>query len=284
MSHPLLTPEQIWQTVRDEAELRRVAEPTLTSFLHASILEHDSLGGALSHVLALKLDSVVMPAISLVRIFREAIMSSPELEEEVMFDLQAVRWRDPACRHYSTPLLFYRGFQALQTWRISNWCWRQQRHSLALFLQERISEVFNVDIHPAAQIGKGIMLDHGSGVVIGETAVIEDDVSIYQGVTLGWVGRHRGNRHPKVRRGALLAVNAVALGNIEIGEKARVAAGSVVLQPVSPGMTVAGVPAREVSGPHDKFWWEEVQEVSDLRFGEDGSGQTDGSDNSSTGE
>lgn len=248
----------IWQTVRSEAELRRAAEPALTSFFHTSLLEHENLAGALSHILALKLDSAAMPSVSMVRILRDAFFGDAKLEDLVLADLEAVRQRDPACRYYSTPLLFYKGFQALQTWRLANWYWSQQRHSLALFLQSRISDVFGVDIHPAASIGKGVMIDHATGVVIGETAVIEDDVSIYQGVTLGWNGRDRGVRHPRIRRGALISAGAQVLGHIEVGEKARIAAGAVVIADVAPGMTVAGVPAQEVSGPHSRFWWEEI--------------------------
>ena len=258
-SNPTISSSQIWKTVRAEAELRSEAEPSLTSFFHSSLLDHESFGGALSHILARKLDSTAMPAITMVRIFREAMFHNPTLEMQVLADLEAVRQRDPACRYYSNPLLFYKGFQALQAWRIGNWCWLRQRHSLALFLQGRISEVFSVDIHPAARIGQGVMIDHADGVVVGETAVIEDDVSIYQDVTLGWNGRDSGDRHPKIRRGALLAAGCKVLGNIEVGEGARVAAGAIVIEPVKAGMTVAGVPAREVSGPHKHFWWEDVQ-------------------------
>lgn len=246
----------IWERVRVEAELRRDAEPALTSFFHTSLLEHDSLSSALSYILALQLGSAAMPAISMKRIFEEAFADSPEMEAAVMADLEGVCQRDPACRYYSTPILFYKGFQALQAWRVSHWAWSNSRHSLALFLQSRISEVYGIDIHPAAQIGHGVMIDHASAVVIGETSIIEEDVSIYQGVTLGWNGKDSGKRHPHIARGALLSAGSQVLGNIRIGEYARVAAGCVVLESVEDGMTVAGVPAKIVSGPSKVPWWQ----------------------------
>lgn len=248
----------IWEQIRDEARLRSAAEPALSSFFHTSLLDHHNLGAAMSRILSLKLDSGAMPAINVQWVLQEAYAAEPALEAQAMRDLQAVKERDPACRYYSTPMLFYKGFQGLQAWRISNWCWGCERHSLALFLQSRISEVFGVDIHPAAQIGGGIMLDHATGIVIGETAVLGDDISIYHDVTLGWNGRDRGDRHPKVGNGVLLATGTKLLGNINIGEYARIAAGSIVLHSVKPRMTVAGVPAVEVSGPHVKPWWEET--------------------------
>lgn len=159
-------------------------------------------------------------------------------------DIQAVNERDSACCSLVTPLLYFKGFHALQAYRIAHWLWRQGRKPLALFLQNRISSVFAVDIHPAARIGKGIMFDHATGIVIGETAVVEDNVSIMQSVTLGGTGKEAGDRHPKVRKGVLISAGAKILGNIEVGECAKVGAGSVVLKDVPPRSTVAGVPAR----------------------------------------
>lgn len=245
----------IWQQICKEAKLRSEAEPALTSFFHTSLLDHPDLGQALSHILSLKLGGEALPAINMQRIFTEAYASQLELSRHSMRDLQAFGERDPACRYYSTPLLFYKGYQGLQAWRIGHWCWQNERHSLALYLQSRISEVFGLDIHPAAEIGSGVMLDHATAIVIGETAALGNDVSVYHGVTLGWNGRDRHDRHPKIGNGVLLAAGSQLLGNIAVGEYSRVAAGSVVLDEVRPRMTVAGVPAREVSGPHYEPWW-----------------------------
>ena len=180
------------------------------------------------------------------RVMKEAINSSKDMISDIANDLIATKERDPACRYFSTPLLFYKGFRALQAHKVSHWLWTHDRHTLALFIQSRCSEVYGVDIHPAAQIGKGVMMDHGTGVVIGETTVIEDNVSIFQGVTLGGTGKESGDRHPKVREGVLLSAAVTILGNVEIGKNAKVAAGSVVLSDVKEGTTVAGVPAEEV--------------------------------------
>jgi serine O-acetyltransferase len=179
-------------------------------------------------------------------VIEQALADDPSISTAMRADLQAVSERDSACCSLVTPLLFFKGFHALQSYRIAHWLWQQGRNSLALFLQNRISSVFAVDIHPAARIGKGIMFDHATGIVIGETAVVEDNVSIMQSVTLGGTGKEAGDRHPKVRRGVLISAGAKILGNIEIGECAKVGAGSVVLKDVAPRTTVAGVPARVV--------------------------------------
>jgi serine O-acetyltransferase len=155
--------------------------------------------------------------------------------------------RDPACHSYLDAFLFYKGFHALECYRVAHWLWRQGREAMGLFLQSRISQLFSVDVHPAAKIGQGIMFDHGTGIVIGETAVVEDDVSIMQDVTLGGTGKESGDRHPKIRRGVLLSLGAKILGNIEVGEYSRVGAGSVVLKPIPPHCTAVGVPAKLVN-------------------------------------
>jgi serine O-acetyltransferase len=165
-------------------------------------------------------------------------------------DLTAVRDRDPACPDLLTPLLWFKGFQAVQIHRVAHWLWAHGRIHLARHLQSRSAEVFAIDIHPAARLGRGILIDHGTGVVIGETSVVEDDVSILQEVTLGGTGKAGGDRHPKIRRGVLIGAGAKILGNIEIGEGAKVGAGSIVLDPVEPFTTVAGVPARPVGARH----------------------------------
>jgi serine O-acetyltransferase len=164
-------------------------------------------------------------------------------------DLRAVRERDPACRSYLQPFLYFKGFVALEASRVAHSLWKQGREILAFHLQNRISEILQVDIHPAACLGLGLFLDHATGIVIGETTVIGDRVSILQSVTLGGNGKERGNRHPKIGRGVLISVGAKILGNIRVGEEARIAAGSVVLNDVPAHTTVAGVPARIVRGP-----------------------------------
>jgi len=176
----------------------------------------------------------------------EALASSPQIGEAIRADLRAVRERDPASTSFSHPFLYFKGFQALQSYRVAHWLWTEDRHSLALFLQNRISQVFAVDIHPAARIGHGILIDHGTGVVIGETAVVENDVSMLHDVTLGGTGKETGDRHPKVREGVLIGAGAKILGNVEIGNCSRIAAGSVVTHPVPANSTVAGNPARVV--------------------------------------
>jgi serine O-acetyltransferase len=200
----------------------------------------------LSYHLAQKLGHGDLPALQLREVIREAYADDPQLAMQATRDMRVVRERDPACRSYATPLLYFKGFHALQCYRITHWLWLQGRHALALFLQNRISETFAVDIHPAARIGCGILLDHGHGFVVGETAVIEDDVSILHNVTLGGTGKAEGDRHPKIRYGVLIGAGAKILGNIEVGSGAKIGAGSVVLEPVPPHTTVAGVPAKIV--------------------------------------
>ena len=221
----------------------------LASFFHSTILNHDSLRSALSFQLANKLASAEMPAIVLREVIENALAAQPEILDAAAADICAVKERDPAVRYYSTPLLYLKGFHALQGYRVAHWLWQQGRHSLAVFLQNQISVVFSVDVHPAAQIGRGIMFDHATGIIIGETAVVEDDVSILQNVTLGGTGKEHGDRHPKIREGVMIGAGAKVLGNIEVGRGAKIGAGSVVLQPVPPHTTVAGVPAHEVGHP-----------------------------------
>jgi serine O-acetyltransferase len=236
----------IWETIRSEAAEGVWREPMLSSFLHSSILSHKTLEDALCFVLAHKLESVTLPALSLRDLMEEAHTEDPELGACARADIDAVRQRDPACRMYSQPLLYFKGYLSLQAYRIAHHYWHQDRIHLALFLQSRISERFAVDIHPAARMGRGIFIDHATGVVIGETAVVEDNVSMLHAVTLGGTGKEWGDRHPKVRHGVLIAAGAKILGNIEIGEGAKVAAGAVVLKSVPAHATVAGVPARRI--------------------------------------
>lgn len=195
----------------------------LASFYHATLLKHENLGSALSYMLANKLASPIMPAIAIREVVEEAYAADPEMIASAACDIQAVRTRDPAVDKYSTPLLYLKGFHALQAYRIGHWLWTQGRRALAIFLQNQVSVSFQVDIHPAAKIGRGIMLDHATGIVVGETAVIEDDVSILQSVTLGGTGKTSGDRHPKIREGVMIGAGAKILGNIEVGRGRRLA-------------------------------------------------------------
>ncbi|HEB28152.1 MAG TPA: serine O-acetyltransferase [Porticoccus sp.] len=236
----------LWEEIQQETRVIADAEPVLTSFLQVTILKHDSLLAALSFLLAEKLGGETTPALTLQEVFDEAFRSDPTIEDQVNGDICAIHTRDSACAGLSSAFLYYKGFHALQAWRAAHWLWKNDRKSLALVLQNRISVVFGVDIHPAAVIGKGIMFDHATGIVIGETAVVEDCVSILQSVTLGGTGKEAGDRHPKVRRGVLIGPGAKILGNIEIGEGSKITASSVVLKDIPPHSLVAGVPAAVV--------------------------------------
>ena len=235
--------DPLWRGIREEVELEAAREPLLASFLYATVINHKSLEDALAFLLAGKVESNVLPAMLIRELIGDAMQADRSIGNAVRADLQAVRDRDPAAHHYSRPFLFFKGFHALQLHRVAHWLWSDGREALALFLQSRTTEVFTVDIHPAARIGNGILIDHATGVVVGETAVIEDNVSMMQGVTLGGTGKHSGDRHPKVRKGVLIGAGATILGNVEIGEGAKIGAGSVVLADVPPHVTAAGVPA-----------------------------------------
>lgn len=241
-----LSVNELWRHIRQEAKGLVEQEPLLASFLHATIIGHSDLRGALSFLLASKLADEVVSAVALREIIEQAYGAEERLIEAACADIQAVCTRDPAVERYSTVLLYLKGFQALQAYRIAHWMWSQGRRSLALYFQSRVSSIFQVDIHPAARIGYGVMFDHATGLVVGETCVIGNDVSILQSVTLGGTGKESGDRHPKIRQGVLIGAGAKILGNIEVGECARVGAGSVVLEPVPAHTTVVGVPARVV--------------------------------------
>jgi serine O-acetyltransferase len=239
----------VWAALRNEALAQAKAEAALASLMATVILNHKTLGGALSYQLARKLGDQEMRAMTLRDVAQQAYEDDPGLVNIAEDDLRAVFERDPACRGYLQPFLFFKGFLALQTHRVAHWLWGQGRETLAFHMQSRMSELFQVDIHPATRIGRGVFVDHGTGIVIGETAVIGDDVSMLQGVTLGGTGAERGDRHPKIGKGVLLGAGAKVLGNITIGDYAKVASGSVVLKPVPAGCTAAGVPARLVNCP-----------------------------------
>jgi serine O-acetyltransferase len=235
-----------WLQILSEARREADREPLLVSFLFASVLRHRKLESALGVILASKLQTPDLPAIVLRDLIEEAFTEDLSIGAMIRADLLAARTRDPAARGYAQPFLYYKGFHALQAYRVGHWLWRKERNGLAAHLQNRISEVFGVDVHPAARIGSGILIDHGTSVVIGETAVVEDFVSLLHEVTLGGTGKETGDRHPKVRRGVLIGAGAKILGNIEVGIGAKVGAGSVVLRDVPPHTTVAGIPARVV--------------------------------------
>ena len=244
--------EDVWELLRVEAENKAREEPILGSYFHATILNHASFGAALSFRLASKLDNPMLPTMLIRDVIAEAIADDPAILHAAETDILANYARDPACDDLSSPFLYYKGFHALQAHRIAHWLWRHDRRTLARFFQSQISVGLGVDIHPAARIGRGIMPDHATGVVVGETAVIDDDVSILHSVTLGGTGKEVGDRHPKIRRGVLLAAGCKIIGNIEVGEGAKVGAGSVVLHDVPPHVTVAGVPAVVVGRPSEE--------------------------------
>ncbi|KAL2348676.1 hypothetical protein Fmac_002676 [Flemingia macrophylla] len=266
-------PDPIWDAVRQEAKREVVQfnslcasvasiaflvfhfncvqaekEPILSSFLYASILAHDCLEQALVFVLANRLQNPTLLATQLLDIFSNVVLHHKPIQRSIRLDVQAFKDRDPACLSYCSALLYMKGFHALQVYRIAHALWHQGRKVLALALQSRVSEVFGVDIHPAAKIGEGILLDHGTGVVIGETAIVGNRVSLLHGVTLGGTGKEIGDRHPKVGEGALIGASATILGNITIGEGAMIAAGSLVLKDVPPHSIAAGIPAKVICG------------------------------------
>ena len=244
--------DPLWQSIRDEVEAAASQEPALASFLHASVLNHRTLEDALAFQLAAKLESSVLPAMVIRELIAEAVDGDLQIGKSMRADIRAVRERDPAATSYSEPFLYFKGFQALQAYRVAHYLWEHGRKALALYLQSRTSEVFGVDIHPASRVGKGILIDHATSVVVGETAVIEDNVSMLHEVTLGGTGKATGDRHPKVRHGVLIGAGAKILGNVEIGVGAKIGAGSVVLEDVAPHCTVVGVPAEPVGDCRDE--------------------------------
>jgi serine O-acetyltransferase len=238
--------DPVWDRMRTEAEDIARKEPVLGGFIFSAVLNHNTFERALVHRLAQRLGSVDLSAELVVQAFEDAIEEEPEIGLAARADILATFERDPACHRYVDPLLYFKGFQALQTHRMAHRLMNMGRRDFASYLQSRSSMISSVDINPAAKIGKGIMIDHGHDIVIGETTVIEDNVSILQGVTLGGTGKETGDRHPKIRYGVLIGAGAKILGNIEIGHCSRVAACSVVLHDVPPNRTVAGVPAKIV--------------------------------------
>lgn len=235
-----------WQQITAEAQAAVRDEPLMGGLVHACVLHHKTIERALSYRFAAKLASNEMSMVILREIADEAFARDLELAKSARADLMAIYERDPACHRLLQPILYFKGYQAVQAYRIGNWLWREGRTDLAYFIQMRTSEIFGIDIHPAAKIGKGIMIDHAHSIVIGETAVVGDNVSMLHSVTLGGTGKEEEDRHPKIGNGVLIGAGAKILGNITVGHCSRIAAGSVVLEEVPPCKTVAGVPARIV--------------------------------------
>ncbi|MBD0414985.1 serine O-acetyltransferase [Oryzicola mucosus] len=243
----LLKPvDPIWRSIRDEAMEAVERDPLLSAFLYTTILNQETLEDAVTHRVAERLAHEDVGADIIRQTFRAMQQDAPTWGNTIRADIQAYYERDPACDRFIMPVLYFKGFHAIQTHRLAHWLWHHGRKDFALYLQSRSSSVFQTDINPVARIGKGIFIDHATGLVVGETAVIEDDVSILHGVTLGGTGKAGGDRHPKIRHGVLIGAGAKILGNIEIGHCSKIAAGSVVLSSVPHNKTVAGVPARVV--------------------------------------
>ena len=235
-----------WKIIRDEVNLRIDAEPSLEPYLNQLVLSQDSLKNSVASVLASKLNSDALSSNKIKEFILDVYNKCDHIEQDLIDDLVFFKDHDPACKYFSTPILFYKGFQGLATYRAAHCLWNDNRHTMALFFQNRASEVFGVDIHPAANIAGGVMIDHATGVVIGETSNIDKNVSIYQGVTLGGKGFEIGDRHPKIKSGVSIFASSTILGNIVIGKNAKIAAGSLVLKDVDEDVTVAGIPAKEI--------------------------------------
>jgi serine O-acetyltransferase len=239
----------VWAALRNEAEHIAKTEPALASMVNSVVLSHRDLTHALSFQIARKLGDLELPPMSLREICEQAYADDRSIVVAAEADLLAVFERDPACKGYVQPFLFFKGYLALQAYRVAHWLWTREREAMAFHLQSRVSELFQVDIHPAAVIGKGAFFDHGTGIVIGETAVVGDDVSMLHGVTLGGTSTERVERHPKIGKGVLIGSGAMVIGNISVGDFAKIGSGSVVTKPVPSGCTAVGVPAKLVNCP-----------------------------------
>lgn len=242
--HDVVDP--VWARLRNEADEASEREPLLAGFLVGAVLGHDSLEAVIGARIAARLDHAEMPGAIIRAAYLEAVAADRTISQAVRADIMAVVDRDPAATRALEPVLYFKGFHAIQAHRLAHWLWSQGQRDFALYLQSRASAVFGVDIHPAVPMGRGIFFDHATGIVVGATAVIDDNVSVLQGVTLGGTGKETGDRHPKIRHGVLIGAGAKVLGNIEVGHCARIAAGSVVLKPVPHNTTVAGIPAKVV--------------------------------------
>jgi serine O-acetyltransferase len=243
---PLDKVDPVWARIRREAEEVVRREPELATFIYSTVLHHDTLEAAVVHRLSERLSHADVSGELIRQAYANALEDQPGIGDAFRADVVATVDRDPAANRFLEPVLYFKGFHAIQTHRLAHWLWGRGRQDFAFYLQSRSSAVFQADIHPAARIGRGIFLDHATGLVVGETAVIEDDVSMLHDVTLGGTGKEGGDRHPKIRRGVLIGAGAKILGNIEVGHCARIAAGSVVVKSVPHNVTVAGVPAKVV--------------------------------------
>lgn len=241
----------LWAELRREAEEALNSAPMLRRLFIDCILEQPSFEAAVFYRISQRLKTEVVTLPLLTETFARATQAAPEIAQALRADIAAVLDRDPATQRFIEPFLYFKGFHAVQTHRLAHWLWTRGERDFALYLQSRSSDVFQTDIHPAARFGQGVFLDHATGLVVGETAVVEDDVSLLQNVTLGGTGKESGDRHPKVRQGAIVGAGAKILGNIEIGAHSRIAAGSVVLRAVDPHSTVAGIPARIIRTTND---------------------------------
>lgn len=246
-AHPPVSPlDPVWNQIREEAERLAADEPLMASFAHSVVLHHATLEDALCYRIAQKLSSPEFSPLLMREIAEAGFAANPEMGRAARADIVAVYDRDPACDRMLNPLLYFKGFLAVQSQRLGHWLWRTGRRDVARFIQMRSSEIFGCDIHPGATLGKGIMIDHAHSIVIGETAVVGDDVSMLHSVTLGGTGKEGGDRHPKIGAGVLIGAGAKVLGNIRVGDCSRIAAGSVVLKEVPDCKTVAGIPAKIV--------------------------------------
>lgn len=238
--------DPVWEQLLREARIAAEKEPVLAGLLHESIIHCDTLEESLAYRISRKLGHDALSEPYLHDLFDEIFKADPTIGQAVRRDIVAIDQRDPASRGFLSPTLYFKGFQSLTAYRIAHYLWNNDRRDIAMYLQSSISQIFGVDIHPAARIGSAVLLDHATGIVIGETAVVEDNVSMLHEVTLGGTGKERGNRHPKVRQGVLIGAGAKLLGDIEVGEFAKIGAGSVVLEDVPAHTTVVGVPARVI--------------------------------------
>ncbi len=238
--------DAVWLALRGQAERWAASEPALASLVSTTILNHTGFGDALSYYLAKKIDGRFLNAMQARDLITESFRGDPQILKAARADLAAIVERNPACRSHLEAFLFYKGYHALEAYRTAHWFWRKGRRSMALLLQSRISRRFTADIHPGARIGEGVMIDHASGVVIGENAIIEDGVSMLHGVTLGGAEAGDGHHHPHVQQNVLLSVGATVLGDVDIGERSRVGAGSVVLQSIPADSSAVGLPARVI--------------------------------------
>ncbi|QCI19638.1 MAG: serine O-acetyltransferase [Buchnera aphidicola (Brevicoryne brassicae)] len=254
---------KVWNQIIYEVSFLLKKEPILSEFYQNSVLKHQSLSAALSHILSNKLSTSSVSDKKIQRIFNDIYLNDISILNAVVQDLKAVLIRDPVVKNYLTPLLYLKGFHALQSYRLSHYLWNLKKTSLSTYLQSRMSTVFSVDIHPAASIGSGIMLDHATGIVIGEGVIIEDDVSIFHSVTLGGTGKsYSKNRHPTIRKGVIIGAGAKILGNVEVGLGAKIGAGSIVLKNIPSYVTVVGIPAKIISQLNSKKCFSEQNEDS----------------------